>query len=169
MNRRLYFLLPDTGHARRVVSDLQAAGIERRYIHAISGRGVDLQGLPVATQQQRADLAARIERYLWRGNLGIFFIALLALLTLAMLQVSGYWLLLPAGIMLLAFSAGLQFVTHVPDVHLAEFRDALRHREILLMIDVPVSQVARVEELVHRHHPEAIVGGVGWSVTALPV
>jgi len=24
-----------------------------------------------------------------------------------------------------------------------------------------------VEELVHRHHPEAVVGGVGWNLDAL--
>lgn len=169
MKRRLYFLLPDAEHSRVVFSELQAAGIERRFMHAIAGRGIDLQDLPIATQQQHADVAARIERYLWGGNLGVFFIALLALLVLAVLQVNGYWLLLPAGVMLAAFSAGLGFVRHIPNVHLAEFRDALQHREILLMIDVPVSQVARIEELVHRHHPEAIVGGVGWSVSALPV
>ena len=169
MKRRLYFLLPDAGHAESVLTELQAAGIERKFMHAIAGRDADLEDLPVATQQQRTDVAARIERYLWGGNLGVFFLAMLALLVLVVLQVNGYWLLLPAGIMLVAFIAGLEFVTHVPNVHLEEFRDALRHREILLMIDVPVTRVARVEELVHRHHPGAVAGGVGWSVTALPV
>lgn len=169
MNRRLYFLLPDAEHARSVLVELQAAGIDPGLMHAIAGQGADLQGLPVATQQQRTDLAAGIERYLWGGNLVIFFAALLALVVLSVMQVNSYWLLLPAGTMLAAFGAGLQFVTHIPNVHLAEFRDALRHREILLMIDVPVSQVARVEQLVHRQHPEAVVGGVGWSVSALPV
>lgn len=169
MKRRLYFLLPDAEHARGVLGELQTAGIERKFMHAIAGRDADLEDLPVATKQQRADIAARTESYLWNGNLVIFFVALLALLVLAVLQVNGYWLLLPAGIMLIAFIAGLEFVTHVPNVHLGEFRDALRHREILLMIDVPVTQVARVEELVHRHHPEAVDGGVGWSIAALPV
>jgi len=169
MKRRLYFLLPDESHARVVLSELQASGVDRRFMHAIAGQGADLQGLPAATKQQRADVAARIEKYLWDGNLGIFFIAFLALLVLVALQFNGYWLLLPAGIMLVAFIVGLEFVTHVPNVHLEEFRDALQHREILLLIDVPVTQVARVEELVHRHHPEAVAGGVGWSVAALPV
>jgi len=35
------------------------------------------------------------------------------------------------------------------------------------MVDVAARQVANVEDLVHRHHPEAVVGGVGWNVDAL--
>lgn len=169
MRRRLYFLLPDKEHARTVVNELQAAGIRSNKIHTIAGRGSDPGDLPVATRQQRADVAARIEQYLWVGNLGIFFVALLVLLVLTVLPISGYWLLLPVGVMLIAFIMGLEFVMHVPNVHLAEFRDALRHQEILLMIDVAVPQVAMVENLVHRTHPEAVVGGVGWSITAMPV
>ena len=169
MRRRLYFLLPDAGHARNVLDELEADGIDHKFMHAIAGRDADLEGLPAATRQQRADLAARIERYLWGGNLGIFFLALFVLLLLVVLQVNSYWLLLPAGVMLLAFIAGLEFATHVPNVHLEEFRDALRHREILLLIDVPVARVARVEELVHRHHPGSVAGGVGWSIADLPV
>jgi hypothetical protein len=37
------------------------------------------------------------------------------------------------------------------------------------MVDVPAGRVAEVEETVHRRHPEAIAGGVGWSVDALQV
>ena len=169
MKRRLYFLLPDTGHARAMVNELEARGIERKFMHAIAGRGGDLNGLPVASRMQRDDLGARIERYLWDGNLVLFFLALIALVVLAVLSQPWWWLLLPAGIMLVSFLTGLEFVMHTPNVHLAEFQSAMRHREILLMIDVPAGQVAEVEEMVHRHHPEAIAGGVGWSVDALQV
>jgi hypothetical protein len=169
MKRRLYFLLPDTEHARAVVSELEARGIARNFMHAIAGRGGDVSGLPVASQMQRNDLGARIEHYLWGGNLALFFLALITLVVLALFPLPWWWLLLPAGIMLVTFLTGLEFVMHTPNVHLAEFQSAMQHREILLMIDVPARQVAEVEELVHRHHPEAIPGGVGWSVDALQV
>ena len=169
MKRRLYFLLPDTEHARAVVSELETRGIERKSMHAIAGGGGDVSGLPVASRMQRDDLGARIEQYLWGGNLALFFMALIALVVLALLPLAWWWLLLPAGIMLVTFLTGLEFVMHTPNVHLAEFQSAMRHREILLMIDVPARQVADVEALVHRHHPEAIAGGVGWSVDALQV
>jgi hypothetical protein len=47
--------------------------------------------------------------------------------------------------------------------------DAMRHGELLLMVDVPVWRVERVEALVHKHHPEAVVGGVGWHIDALHI
>jgi hypothetical protein len=169
MKRRLYFLLPDNAHAATLVSDLEARGIARTCMHAIAGHGGEVSGLPVASSMQRNDTGARIERYLWLGNLALFFVALAALVVLALLPLPSGWLLLPAAIMLGCFVSGLEFVMRTPSVHLDEFQSALRHREILLMIDVPVGLVADVENLVHRRHPEAIAGGVGWSIGTLPV
>jgi hypothetical protein len=168
MKRRLYFLLPDNAHARVVVKELESRGIERKFMHAIAGRGGNTSGLPGTSQMQRNDGGAVIERYLWGGNLALFFMALIALVVLALLPL-GWWWLLPAGIMLVSFLTGLEFVMRTPNVHLAEFQSAMHHREILLMIDVPARQVAEVEEVVHRRHPEAIAGGVGWSLDALHV
>lgn len=167
MKRRLYFLFPDSGHARTVVNELEAQGIQRKFIHAIAGRGGDLSGLPAASRSQQQDLASRLENLLWGGNLTLFFAALFAMIVIVLLQVEWYWLLLPVGFMLTSFFMGLKFVTRIPNVHLAEFQDAMQHQEILLMIDVAAGQVADVEKLVHRHHPEAVVGGVGWNVNAL--
>jgi hypothetical protein len=169
MKRRLYFLFPDKAHAAALISDLDSRGIERDQIHAIAGRGGDAVGLPVASRMQRNDTGARIERYLWSGNLLLFFVALIALVVLALLPLPAWWLLLPGAIMFACFLSGLEFVMRTPNVHLEEFKSALGHREILLMIDVPVGQVAGVEKLARRRHPEAIAGGVGWSIDALPV
>jgi len=169
MKRRLYFLLPDNSHASAVVEELEQNGIDRRHIHAIAGQGSDAGGLPQSTPQQRGDMAARVEKIFWVGNLIVFFMALLLLIVMVLLQSGGIWVLLPAAIMLASFLAGVVFTSRVPNVHLDEFRDALRHAEVLLMVDVPVQQVARVENMVHRRHPEAAVGGVGWSIADLPV
>jgi len=167
MKRRLYFLFPDSEHARTVVNELEARGIERKFIHAIAGRGGDLSGLPGASHSQQQDLASRVESVLWGSNLALFFAALFVMLVIVLLKVEWYWLLLPVGFMLVSFLMGLKFVTRIPNVHLDEFKNAMQHREILLMIDVAAGQVADVEELVHRHHPEAVTGGVGWNVNAL--
>lgn len=35
------------------------------------------------------------------------------------------------------------------------------------MIDVPRARVRETEQSVSRHHPEADLGGVGWTITAL--
>lgn len=167
MNRRLYFLFPDVAHARSVVRELLTAGVTTEHVHALSRPDVDLQDLPQASGRQRSDFSARLERVFWNGNLLVFFSALLVMVALAYLQVAWYWLLLPAAVMLATFLLGEEFTRRIPDVHLAEFRDALRHGEILLMVDVPASNVGHVESMVHKRHPEAVTGGVSWHIDAL--
>lgn len=163
IKRRLYFLLPDSEHTKVVVNDLLNADIDKRQIHAIAGHGVDPDRLPVETKRLSPDNGARIESILWSGSLVLFFIALISFIVLLMSQTGGYWWLIPVSIMMLTFVAGRVFVTRIPNVHLAEFQDAMRHHEILLIIDLPYRQILEIEDLVHKLHPEAIVSGVGWS------
>jgi hypothetical protein len=169
VERRLYFLLPDVEHARTVVAILEKNGIEHKYTHTITAQGIDLEGLPLASPNQRTDLGARLETIFWDGNLVLFFLALMTLVVLILTNVSGFWLLVPASIMLTTVLAGVGFTKYIPNVHLSEFADALHHQEILLMVDVPAGQVARVEKLIHYNHPEAVTGGVGWHIAALPI
>jgi Flp pilus assembly protein TadB len=167
MKRRLYFLLPDQSHALSVVNDLAMADIDLENIHAIAREGTLTESLPMATRGQMRDRGRRIESLLWNANLVVFGIALGALVVLAALD-PGPWMLLPVAVMLATLIAGVLF-TRVPNTHLDEFRDALAHGEVLLMVDVPLPRVSDVEYRIHRKHPEATVGGVGWTVDALKV
>jgi hypothetical protein len=169
VERRLYFLLPDAAHARTAVTKLETNGIERKYTHVIAAQGIDLNGLPLASPEQRKDRGARFETIFWDGNLVLFFLALMAIIVLILMSVSGVWLLVPASIMLTTFIAGVEFTKYIPNVHLSEFTDALHHQEILLMVDVPVGRVARIEKLIRHNHPEAVTGGVGWHINALQI
>ena len=169
MKRRLYFLLPDVTHTRALADELEAEGIPRRQIHVVAGQNVDLEGLPTDPEDPGNDPDARLESVFWNGNLAVFFVALIGLFVLALLQVSAFWLLVPVAVMLVSLISGALFASHVPNVHLSEFSDALHHQEILLMVDVPRGDVSRIEEFVHRRHPEAVPGGAGWHIDALPV
>ena len=167
MERRLYFLLPDVAHTRAVVAKLETNGIERKYTHVIAPQGIDLEGLPLASTNQRMDLGARLETIFWDGNLVLFFLASMTLIVLILMNVSGFWLVVPSIIMLTTFIVGVGFSKYIPNVHLSEFADALRHQEIVLLVDVRVGQVARVEYLMLHYHPVAVAGGVGWRVDGL--
>ncbi len=164
MDRRLYFLLPDANHALAVVNELAHTGVEPERIHALADSRVALGELPPASVRQIHDAGRRIETFLWDGNLVVFGLALGVLLTALVSGNLSGWLLVPLGIMLATFLAGLRF-TRLPNTHLDEFRDALAHGEILLMVDVAETRVADIENRVHRH-PEAAVGGVGWATRA---
>lgn len=165
MQRRLYFLIPDRQHALAVVDELAAHGIDRKYMHALGDKRTRLDGLPTASKRQKNDDAEKVEKLLWNLNLASFALALAALIVLPILKGLTWWLALPAAIIAANFLIGLRFTT-VPNTHLGEFRDALAHGEILLMVDVPESRVAEVETDIHHHHPEATVGGVGWGTRA---
>jgi hypothetical protein len=165
MERRLYFLIPDRQHALAVVDELVERGIAREHMHALGDKRTRLDDLPIASSRQRNDAAQRLERICWNANLACFALALIALIVMPVLNGLNWWLLLPAMVMIANFLVGLHF-TSLPNTHLGEFRDALAHGEILLMVDVPESRVAEVETNIHHHHPEATVGGVGWGTQA---
>lgn len=47
----------------------------------------------------------------------------------------------------------------VPDVSLNEFSSALRHGELLLMVDMERINQRKIESLVRHNHPEVVLGG----------
>lgn len=166
MYRRLYFLFPEVGQARRVVEELEHAGVDRGRIHAMARPEIDISALPRATPKQKNDRVWFIERLFWNGNLAIFALALAGLLASLYWGFSA-WSALAIAVMLGTFIAGEQFAVKVPHAHLNEVRSALSRGEILLMVDVPKQRVAEVDDLVLHRHPEAGLGGVGWTIAAL--
>ena len=168
MKRRLYFLFPYPSQVRRVVQELNDAGIDSKSMHTVARDEALLEDLPKATLRQRSDAVWRLEWISWNTNLLIFVVALLGLLVSLAYNFMG-WAIACVIVMAVTFSLGEWFTSHVPNVHLAEFADALSHREILLMVDVPVWRVREVEEFVHKHHPEAAIGGVGWTIERLGI
>ena len=165
MNRRLYFLLPDRSHALSVVDELARSGIDSPHMHALADRRTRLDGLPGATRRQHRNSASSLEKFLWNTNLVSFACALSALIVLLITLGLSWWLIIPIGTLTVNFVIGLHF-SNLPNTHLGEFRDALAHGEILLLVDVPESRIAEVGHLVHRRHPEAIPGGVSWGTQA---
>ncbi|MBI5783352.1 MAG: hypothetical protein HZA69_06390 [Gammaproteobacteria bacterium] len=167
-HRRLYFIVPDEPQAVRIVTDLEAAGVDRRHIHAIAGQGATLEKLPAANARQRRDTVWRLQRTLWAGNLVLFFLGAIGLV-ISVIQPFISGAILSSAVMVLTLAAGFLFATRVPDTHLDEFRGVLAHPEVLLMVDVPKPRVVEIEELIYRRHPEATAGGSGWTIEALGI
>lgn len=161
MGRRLYFLIPDAEHCMRVINDLRSTGLQSLRFHIKTGSGQDAADLPTELQDIHGDWPHQLERILWNTNLGVFFAALfvlfIGLLTSSVLIIAG-----SLAVMLVTFLAGLA-VTLLPDVPVHEFEQVLRHREVLLMVDTPIKNIASIERRVLHKHPEAVAGGVGWN------
>ena len=135
MTRRLFFLLPDIEHTKRVVEDLMANKVDKKHMHVIARDEIDTADLPPSTRHQKNDTAFRIERMFWRGNLILFFLSAIAAITML---VMGNIIIASvfAGIMLVSFISGQRFAVTIPNAHMTEFVSALDHREILLMVDL---------------------------------
>ena len=168
MKRRLYFLFSDTGQARTAVADLDGLGVDAGHMHVLARPGTDLSGLPPATERQRRDILKRLEQTLWGGNL-VLFGAAFAGLVLAVVFGSVIGMVLAVAVMIISFVSGALFALRMPMVHLDEFHEALRHGELLLMVDVSRDRVDDVEELMRHRHPEAVTGGSGWTPDAFGV
>jgi hypothetical protein len=163
MKRRLYYLLPDGSDAENLVADLNEVAITKQDVHAVAKEELHLKSIGAVHAASENDRDYFVEWFLWRINLALFFVALIAFVALLIWN-PGIWLILPLVVMFGTFISGLLFVLRLPNVHLDEFRPALQHGEVLVMVDVPSTEVKRVDQQVHRKHPEVVTGGVCWHV-----
>ena len=166
--RRIYMLFPRYADADRAVTDLVRIGVDRRHIHSIAKEGVDITGLPRATLRQRSDLGARLDRWFWDLNLLLFFLALV-LFALAAFSANWPWAIVWLAVLALSYFLGSHFARHVPHAHMTQAQTALRHGEVLLLVDVPRWRVARVEKAIRQQHSEVGIGGVGSTLDALGI
>ncbi len=168
MLRRLYFLFPSPQEALAAVDELVINGTPRNHMHALARPDVDLTDLPPATERQRNGMRARLAHAFWRADLLVFAVALLGLIIALLLAHAG-WALALVVIMALCFAAGAIYAIALPEMEPQEFVPALRHGEVLLLVDAPADQVATIESTIHRHHPSAVAGGSSWSVDAFGI
>lgn len=162
MKRRLYYLFPDVAHAQSLRRELSDLAVPKLSVHAVVDRQTPFpEGNHIHTLAE-SDRDSILEWYLWRLNLAIFFLATAVFAVMLVVSPSLY-LILPLLVMVGCFTAGLVFSLRIPNVHRDEFSHAVQHGEVLMMVDVPPTEVNKVDHYVHRLHPEALIGGVGWA------
>jgi hypothetical protein len=162
MKRRLYYLFPDAPHAQALNRDLSALAITDLSVHAVVNHQTNLAVAADIHALTETDRDYFLEWFLWRVNLAIFFLALAVFVGMLVYSPSLY-LLLPVLVMVACFVAGVMFSLRIPNVHWGEFAPAVRHGEILVMVDVPPADVNKIDHHIHRLHPEAVTGGVCWT------
>lgn len=161
MIRRIYIMFPKAEQAEKAVEELTAIGIDKRQMHAVARPDIDLLSLPKATFRQQSDFGAKVEQFLWNLNLALFFL-MLGLAVIALL--AGAWIgfIICLFLLIISFAGGSYFASYIPHTHLKEFNSALRHGEVLLLVDVPKWQLGKVDKEIRKYHPEASCDGVGW-------
>ena len=170
MRRRLYFMLPHVHSAKQVVDDLLLARIEARHIHVLAPRDAEIGDLPEATLFQKTDLVHGAQvGALIGGLLGAAAGALLVTFPPGKMHLQLVTVLIAAlvGGVFGLWVASLAGAT-VPNSRLKQFRAWIDQGKLLLMVDVPFSEQARIVEIVRRRHPEAVPGGSEPTIPAFP-
>jgi hypothetical protein len=170
VKRRLYFLLPNVEIARQTFNTLLLARIEERRMRFLARDNAVLGDLPEASVLQTTDavhglgvgmvtgamtgaLAGGLLMWVQPFGLNVGFGAVLMLGVLG--TIMGTW---ASGII----------ATAIPNTHLQRFEDEIQRGKILLMVDVSKERMREINELVHRHQPQAELQGHDPTIPAFP-
>jgi len=170
MRRRLYFLLPGLASANQTANDLLLARVDDRCMHFLAKRGTPLESLREASFLQKSDAIHGAQLGLTIGAIGGFLVGVYMVMTPPEgmhLQLIIVLLTTLAGAGFGAWAASLVAMS-VPNTRLKAFHGEIERGKILLMVDVPLSRVEEVRELVSRRHPEASSHGVEPTLPAFP-
>lgn len=170
MRRRLYFMLPDVPGARKMLDTLLLARIEERHMHFYAKEGTLLPDMPEASFLQKTDLVHGMESGMVIGAGA----GLLGGILLVMFPPEGIRLEVFA-ILATAFGGGLfgtwassMAAAAIPNSRLRQFQPGIDAGQVLLMVDVPLSKIGVVENLIQRNNPGAKFGGMEPHIPAFP-
>lgn len=168
MRKRIYWLLPDLGSARRTMDELLLARITEHHIHFVAHEGASMEGLHAANVLQTSDLVEAAQSGALIGSgLGAaggvaaafsFDPGSPAALVIGIAAV---------GAMLGTWSASM-IGSSTPSRRLRRFEQAIADGQYLLIVDVPRTRVTEIERLLERTHPEAHFEGMEPNVPVFP-
>lgn len=172
MNRRLYFLLPDSEVAEKVEDELLLARITEAHIHFMAKDEEQLitRKLHVASILQKSDLIHGWQVGLITG--GVTGAALGTILYTIPEFGTFFGQAIVTGCALLGAFLGTWFsgliAISAPNTQLKKFEPALERGEVLLMVDVPKGKVDEITNLILSHHADAQSHGVEAKMPAFP-
>lgn len=168
MRKRIYWLLPDLGSARRTMDELLLARITEHHIHFAANEGASMDGLHAANVLQTSDLVEAAQSGALIGSgLGAAGGVAAALAISAASPAAVVIGLAAVGAMLGTWSSSM-IGSSTPSRRLKRFQQAMTDGQYLLIVDVPRSRIAEIEELLARTHPEAHFEGMEPNVPAFP-
>jgi hypothetical protein len=172
MSRRIYWLLPDRDSAWSTMDDLLLAGIEARHIHFVAREGTDMTGLNPANVLQTSGRRAvgrdgpadrrrrgRPARRPGRGALPHRRLRT---------QLGHRGALAVAGAVFGTWTSSMIGVS-TPSKRLARFEKQIEEGQILMMVDVPLWQVEKIEARLRHTAPRGAAGGDGAGYSGFPL
>ena len=170
MRRRLYFLLPDVKTAKQVFNELLLARIDDQHIHALAREGTALGDLPEATLLQKSDTMHGIILGLLVGGMTGALAGVVTVLFPPSGLTMGLGVILALSVLgacVGLWASGL-IAMNVPNTFLRSFNKAVDAGKVLMIVDIPKSQVDQVTHMVKTHHPQADMRGLEPGIPAFP-
>lgn len=170
MRRRLYFMLPDIRNARALLDELLLKRIEERYMHFMAREGTLPPDMPDANFLQKTDLVHGAQMgMIVGGGAGLIAGVLLVMFPPEGLTLQTFAILVAGlgGAVFGAWASGMNAAA-VPNSRLAQFAERIEQGQVLLIIDLPLSRVQEIEDLIAQRHPEISFGGQESHIPAFP-
>ena len=170
MRRRLYFMLPDVPSARKMLDTLLLSRIEERHMHFYAKEGTLLPDMPEASFVQKTDLIHGMESGMVIGaGAGLLGGILLVLFPPEGLRLEVFAILATAfgGGVFGTWASGMAAAA-IPNSRLKQFQPGIDAGQVLLMVDLPLSKIGVVEDLIERTNPSAKFGGMEPHIPAFP-
>lgn len=158
---RLFYLVSSIDSAKGISDDLHEHGITNWRFHIFSKdeAGLYTHQLHSASIVDRTDLP----RYVERGAIIGFILALAFLLPLALLNIldmpAAAWIALFIFVVVAGgWVAGFGGIQN-ENYRIKPFHDDIEAGKYLIMVDAPKNHISTVKELVTKNHPEAVLQG----------
>jgi hypothetical protein len=170
MRRRIYFMLPDIPSARSLLDELLLKRIEERHMHFMAREGTLPSDMPDANFLHKTDLVHGAQMGLMvGGGAGLIAGVLLVMFPPEGLTLQTFAILVAGlgGAVFGAWASGMNAAA-VPNSRLAQFAERIQAGQVLLIIDLPLSRVKEIEDLIAERHPEISFGGQDAHIPAFP-
>lgn len=158
--RRIYFLAPNIKTTHKIVDELRANGIEDRHLHILAKRDTPLEDMPEATEFQKTDFIAAVERGAALGASTGLLAGLIGLRFAGFAIAGGPILgILFFGATIGAIMSGLAGL-QVGNSRVKQYEEAIERGELLVMVDIPKERIDAISKVIIKHHPKAQFGGI---------
>lgn len=168
--KRLYFLIPDVGDAKKVVDELLLARVEEKHIHVIAKEGTPMEDLPEAGLMEEGDFYPALEKGVAIGGVTGALAGLVAVTFPPADIVLGGGAILATALVSAGLGGWLSTMigVDVPNTRIEKFKKAIEEGELLMMVDVPKKRVDEIEGLVKKCHPKVEIHGTEATIPSFP-
>ncbi|MBI2379938.1 MAG: DUF1269 domain-containing protein [Gammaproteobacteria bacterium] len=162
--KRLYFLVPDTQSASAIIGELRASEISADHVFVVGSDHVELEQahLHEAGVLHGTKLLNGLTAGLALGGTTGLLAGLAAVSFPPAGLVLGGAAVVGMGVMGAGVGGWLGSFLGMsatdPGIH--QYEKEIKQGQLLLMVDIPAERELEIQELVHRHHPEAQIGTI---------